>query len=100
MILSMFSISYFKAEPILETESGTYADREIVPNIQPWPGITASVKYLLRWKTGLSIETLEKYDSPYNCLANMVQTGPDEYRIAHLNKLIPLVYAIKAHRKI
>ena len=52
-------------------------------------------------KQGLSIETLEEYDySPYNCLANMVQTGPDEYHIAHLNKLIPLVYAIKAHRKI
>ena len=50
-------------------------------------------------KQGLDIEVLKEYDySPYNCLANMVETGPDEYRVAHLNGLIPLVYALKASK--
>jgi SAM-dependent methyltransferase len=91
---------YFKAEPILETESGTYADRENEKQFSSmtWNHGIGEVFMALK-KQGLNIEVLKEYDySPYNCLANMVETGPDEYRVAHLNGLIPLVYALKASK--
>ncbi len=91
---------YFKAEPIVETESGTYADRENEKQFSSmtWNHGIGEVFMALK-KQGLNIEVLKEYDySPYNCLANMVETGPDEYRVAHLNGLIPLVYALKASK--
>lgn len=97
--LKYVQYTYFKAEPILETESGTYADRENEKQFSSmtWNHGIGEVFMALK-KQGLDIEVLKEYDySPYNCLANMVETGSDEYRVAHLNGLIPLVYALKAN---
>lgn len=100
--LKFVQYPYFKADPIVETESGTYADRENGSHFtsMTWNHGIGEVFLALR-KQNLQIEVLEEYDySPYNCLANMVEVESGRYRVAHLNGLIPLVYAIKAVKEV
>lgn len=100
--LKFVQYPYFKADPIVETESGTYADRENGSHFtsMTWNHGIGEVFMALR-KQNLQIEILEEFDySPYNCLANMVEVESGKYRVTHLNGLIPLVYAIKAVKEV
>lgn len=93
--------SYFNTGAIVETESGTYADREakISQECVMWNhGIGEVLNSLIR--NGLEINSFEEYDySPYNCFMGTVEFEPKKYRIEHLENKIPMVYAIVGTKK-
>jgi ubiquinone/menaquinone biosynthesis C-methylase UbiE len=89
---------YFKDEPIIETDNGTYADNEapIEYETVSWNhGIGEVITSLLA--TGLNIESFNEYDySPYNCFKDMDEFEPGRFRTkAHGDKL-PMVYSVSA----
>ena len=92
---------YFNSGAILETESGTYADKnaEITQSYVMWNhGISEVLNNLI--KHGLEIKSLDEYDySPYNCFNKTIEFEPKKYRIGHLDDKIPMVYSIHAFRK-
>lgn len=90
--------SYFNTEPIIETTSGTYADRDadIQNETVSWNhDLSEVISSLL--KQGLQITSFKEYDySPYNCFNNTVEVAPGRYKIEHLDGKIPMVYALSA----
>lgn len=92
---------YFNSGAIIETESGTYADKkaDITQSYVMWNhGISEVVNSLI--KNGLEINSLDEFDySPYNCFNKTVEFEPRKYRIEHLDDKIPMVYSITATRK-
>ena len=92
---------YFNSGPIIESSSGTYADRQapIESQTVSWNhGLGEIITSLLA--QGLSLDALHEYDySPYNCFRKTLEIAPKKYRIEHLGDQIPMVYAILAHKK-
>lgn len=93
--------NYFNAGAIIETESGTYADREadIRQQYICWNhGLAEVVNSLIQ--QDLQIDHLQEYDySPYNCLKGMIEFEPGKFLISHMENKIPLVYSISATKK-
>jgi len=93
--------NYFNSGPILETEKGTYADRNaniLHKNINWNHSLGEVVNSLV--KSGLEINSLNEFDfSPYNCFNRTIKTGQNKYRIEHLANRIPMIYAISASKK-
>jgi len=91
---------YHNSEPIVEEESGTYADRsaDINPKSVSWNhGLGEVISAILR--TGLQVESFREYDySPYDCFSHTVEFEPGKYRIEHLGDKIPMVYSLTAIR--
>lgn len=90
--------NYFKSDPIIETETGTYADRNapIQQESVSWNHAMCEVVNSLLSK-GLELNLLEEFDySPYNCFRETVEFEPKKFRIKHLGNKIPMVYAIVA----
>jgi 2-polyprenyl-3-methyl-5-hydroxy-6-metoxy-1,4-benzoquinol methylase len=94
--------SYFNTEAIIETESGTYADRQAPIHHQSvtWNHPLSEVfEGLIR--NGLSINKFHEYDySPYNCFQHTEEFEPGKFRIKHLGNKIPMVYALVASRRV
>lgn len=92
---------YFNSGAIIETENGTYADKEanISQSYVMWNhGLSEVVNNLI--SNGLEINSLDEFDySPYNCFNKTIEFEPKKFRIAHLNNKIPMVYSIVATRK-
>jgi SAM-dependent methyltransferase len=92
---------YFNSGPIVETEGGTYADREAdirLTSVSWNHSISEVLNSLLTH--GLQIELFNEYNySPYNCFQNTIESEPGKFRIAHLDHKIPMVYALKAIKK-
>lgn len=92
---------YFNSGAIVETESGTYADKtaKITQESVTWNhGMSEVVNSLI--KNGLEITSLDEFDySPYNCFNKTVESEPGKFRIAHLDNKIPMVYSISAIKK-
>ena len=90
--------SYSNSGPIVETESGTYADRDapISQEYVNWNhGIGEILTCLLR--NGLQLTAFEEIDySPYNCFQETVEFAPNKFRIKHLDNKIPMVFALAA----
>jgi hypothetical protein len=93
--------NYFKDEPIIETESGTYADKDakITTESVSWNhSISEVVNSLIM--NGLEILSLEEFDySPYNCFNETIESEPGQFRIKHFGNKIPMVYAIEAKKQ-
>lgn len=92
---------YFNSGAIIETENGTYADRDAAIHQQyvMWNHSMSEVVNSLL-KNQLEIKALDEYDySPYNCFEHTVEFSPGKYRISHLDNKIPMVYSIVAHKK-
>lgn len=93
--------SYFNTGPIIETETGTYADRNAKINQEYvcWNhGLSEVFASLI--KNHLEISTFKEYDySPYNCFNETVEFELKKYRIKHFDNKIPMVYAIEAIKK-
>jgi SAM-dependent methyltransferase len=89
---------YFNTGPIVETESGTYADRTAPirqENVLWNHGLGEVVQGLLN--NGLEIQSLEEYDySPYNCFRHTEKIADRKYRIAHLGDKIPMMFSVVA----
>lgn len=93
---------YFNSGAIIETESGTYADKnaDINQSYVMWNhGISEVLNSLI--KNGLEIKAVDEFDySPYNCFNKTVEFEKGKYRIAHLENKIPMVYSIVAKKNI
>lgn len=93
--------SYFKTHPIIETEEGTYADKQadLHHRSVSWNHSISEVLQALL-KNGMEIKAFEEYDySPYNCFNNMVESDEGKYRIKNFDDRLPLVYALSAIKK-
>lgn len=92
---------YFNSGAILETESGTYADKkaDITNEYVTWNhGLAEVINSLIH--QGLVINQLNEYDySPYNCFNKTIEFEPKKYRIEHLENKIPMLYSIVAQKK-
>lgn len=93
--------NYFNSGAIIETETGTYADKEapISHESVTWNyGIGEVLNSLI--KNGLEINSFDEFDySPYNCFNNTIEIETKKYRIKHLQNKIPMVYALVAIKK-
>lgn len=92
---------YFNSGAILETEVGTYADKNaaIKQSYVMWNhGVSEVLSNLI--KHGLEIKSFDEFDySPYNCFNKTIEFEPKKFRIEHLSDKIPMVYSISATRK-
>jgi 2-polyprenyl-3-methyl-5-hydroxy-6-metoxy-1,4-benzoquinol methylase len=90
--------NYFNTGPIIETENGTYADREaeISQQYVCWNhSISEVITGLIQ--NGLTINSMQEFDySPYNCFNNTIEFEPGKYRIKGLDNKMPMLYAIEA----
>lgn len=93
--------NYFNSGAIVESESGTYADKtaKITQDYVMWNhGLSEVLNSLI--KNGLEINSLDEYDySPYNCFNKTIEFEPGKYRIEHLENKIPLLYSLVAVKK-
>lgn len=90
--------SYFNKEAIVETLSGTYADRsaDIVMEEIGWNHDLGEVLQALI-SNGLRLTSFREFDwSPCNCFSNTVEIAPGKYHIRGLEGKIPMVYALTA----
>jgi 2-polyprenyl-3-methyl-5-hydroxy-6-metoxy-1,4-benzoquinol methylase len=95
---SRFEYSYFNRGPIIETLSGTYADKsaEIAQEEIGWNHNLAEVMQQLT-DAGMNINSFAELDySPYNCFANTLEVAPGKYQIAGMEGKIPMLYSLKA----
>ncbi|MDW5289598.1 class I SAM-dependent methyltransferase [Formosa sp. PL04] len=93
--------SYFKSDAIIETETGTYADRsaDIINKSITWNHSLGEVLTALL-QNNLQLQSFEEFDySPYDCFSNTVEMNSKQFRIAHLDSKLPMVYALKALKK-
>ena len=93
--------NYFNSGAILETESGTYADKtaDISQEYVMWNhSLSEVINSLL--KNEIIIEAFNEFDySPYNCFNKTIEIEKNKYRIEHLENKIPMVYSILAKKK-
>lgn len=93
--------NYFNAEAIVETESGTYAEKDapIVNKTISWNHPISEILNALI-HSGLEINQFNEFDySPYNCFNETVESEPGKFRIKAFGKKIPMVYSILAKKK-
>lgn len=93
--------SYFNTGRIVESDEGTYADREadIKEDNITWNHGIAEVLTSLLGK-GLTIDAFREFDySPYACFRKVEEFEPGRYRIPPFENKIPLVYALAATKK-
>ncbi|MDI9310816.1 MAG: class I SAM-dependent methyltransferase [Limnohabitans sp.] len=93
--------SYFNIEPIIEEETGTYADKNAPMEAKTitWNHPTSEVLNALI-SNGIQLNSFNEYDySPYNCFNQTEEFEPKKYRIKHLENKIPMVYSIVATKK-
>jgi 2-polyprenyl-3-methyl-5-hydroxy-6-metoxy-1,4-benzoquinol methylase len=92
---------YFNSGAIIETENGTYADKnaDISQSYVMWNhGLSEVINNLIG--NGLQINSLDEFDySPYNCFNKTIEFEPKKFRIKHLNNNIPMVYSVTATKK-
>lgn len=93
--------AYDNKGPILETETGTYADRTapITQSYACWNHSLSEVFNSLIGH-GLEIQAFYEYDySPYNCFNRTVEFAPGKFRIEHLGDKIPMVFSLVAQKR-
>lgn len=89
---------YFNSGAIIETEKGTYADKEAEIKVKTigWNHSLSEVISSLV-QNNLDITYFEEFDySPYSNFDHSVESEPGKFRIAHLEEKIPMVYALSA----
>lgn len=95
------SYTYHNSGAIVETETGTYADKDadITQSCVMWNhGISEVLNSLI--KNGLEINSFDEYDySPYRCFNHTIEYESGKYRIQHLGDKIPMVFSLKATYK-
>lgn len=93
--------NYFNEKPIVETNEGTYAEKnaDLVLNNITWNHPLSEVLQNLV-KKGLSIENFQEFDwSPYPCFNQVEEFEKGKWRIKQFGNKIPMVYALTAHKK-
>jgi 2-polyprenyl-3-methyl-5-hydroxy-6-metoxy-1,4-benzoquinol methylase len=93
--------SYFNIEPIIETETGTYANKNanILQKNITWNHSLSEVLNSLI-DNGLEIKKFHEFNhSPYNCFNQALETETGKFIISHFGNKIPMVYSIIASKK-
>ena len=93
--------NYFNVEPIIETENGTYADKEanVSQSYVTWNHSMSEVISSLL-SNSLELKQFQEYNhSPYNVFSNMEEFEPKKFRIKHIGDKIPIIYSIVAEKK-
>ena len=93
--------NYFNEGAIVETESGTYADKtaDLTQEYVTWNHSMSEVINSLI-QNGLEIKALDEFNySPYNCFNRTTEFEPQKYRIEHLGNKIPMIYSIAATKR-
>lgn len=89
--------SYFNAAPIIETETGTYAETGAAVNKTAitWNHpLTDVITPLL--SRGLQLTHFQEFDyAPYNIFPDANEVAPGRYTIRGKEGLLPLVYAVR-----
>ena len=90
--------NYFNTGAIIETTSGTYADKnaDITQEYVMWNhGIGEVLNSLI--KNGLALNSFDEFNySPYSCFKETIEFEKKKYHIPHLGDKIPMVYALVA----
>ena len=98
---SKVTYRYFNSGPIVESETGTYANREadIKLDYVMWNhGLGEVLKSLII--NDIEVTKFEEYDySPYDCFKYTLETEPGKFRIKHHEDKLPMVYAIEGIKK-
>ena len=93
---------YNQSDAIVETEAGTYADRqaEILQECVTWNhGMGEVINSLLT--NNIELKLLKEYDySPYDCFNGTQEFESGKYRIKSLGNKIPMVYSIVGTKKL
>jgi ubiquinone/menaquinone biosynthesis C-methylase UbiE len=93
--------SYFNIEPIVEHETGTYADKNasIATKTISWNHSISDILNALI-SNGLVLNSFNEFNySPYNCFNKTEEFEPNKFRINHFGNKIPMVYSILATKK-
>ena len=93
--------NYFNVEEIVETFSGTYADRDaaITNTSINWNHSLSEIFQALL-KKDLVLTHFDEFNySPYNCFLETEKIAEDKYVIKHLKEKIPMLYAIEGLKK-
>lgn len=91
---------YFKSDPIVETYSGTYAQKDSDVELKhiSWNHGLAEVMTSLM-DQGLTIRHFKEYDySPYNCFNGMQEDAPGQFRISKFGDKVPMMYTLVAEK--
>lgn len=94
--LSYIQYSYFKSEPIVETLSGSYADKDKGSSYKSisWNhGMSEVIQALL--DNGFQLDILEEHPySPYEIFPSMKKMEKDKYVLEKFGDKMPMVYAL------
>lgn len=93
--------NYFNSGEIVETNEGSYADRnaDIEYSTVNWNHSTSEVLNNLI-KHSIEIKSFNEYDySPYDCFNHTIKIDTDKYRIGILGDKAPLVFSIEGTKK-
>lgn len=88
--------SYFKENPIIEKEEGTYADKKANVQLEYicWNHSLEEVFSGLL-ENNIQIQQFKEYNySPYNCFNKTIKIEEDQYQIQGLQNKIPMTYAV------
>lgn len=92
--------SYFKEEAIIETEIGTYADKDapIALKSVSWNhSLSETLEALLG--RGLSLKTFREFPfCTYDIFPDMVETAPGQYQVRGLEGKLPMLYAFSMEK--
>ena len=93
--------NYFNTGEIIESFTGTYADREaaITNTSVNWNhSLSEIIQALL--KNNLQLTHFDEINySPYNCFLETEKLAENKFVIKHLKEKIPMLYAIEAYKK-
>jgi SAM-dependent methyltransferase len=92
---------YFNREPIVETEKGTYTDKD-APIEFEYVGWNHPISEVLTSLISENIQllTFQEFDySPYNCFSNTVEVEPGKFRIKGFDNKLPMVYALNGKKE-
>ena len=97
---SKVAYDYFNTGQIVETLEGTYTDGsdDLQFDYIGWNhGLGEVLSALMT--AGLRLDVFKEFDySPYACFKDTIEFEPGKHRIQSLDKLIPMVYALKASK--
>jgi len=94
--------NYFNTEVITEEISGTYTDRNApIKSVEHgWNHPFSEIINALI-KQGLQIEQFNEFPySPYNCFNNLEQGADEMWRIKGMDEKMPMMYSIKATKRL
>jgi len=100
--VEFLAYDYFNSGPIVEEETGTYADSKakISNKTMGWNHSLGSLFQALI-DQGINIKKFEEHDySPYNCFQNLEEQGPSEFRFKHVKFRIPMMYSLLGEKQL